>query len=133
MPLTLQMILPDRRIELHGLVSVVFQSVEGELGILAGHAPLVCEVRAGTLCATAESHRRQRFATGQGLARISEDCVRLLMMDLIAEEEIDGAAAGRLLQRARAEAAVHAAGDSESAELVRFAEAQFALAGNGTI
>jgi F0F1-type ATP synthase epsilon subunit len=133
MSLTLQMILPDRRLELRGLVSVVFQSMEGEVCILGGHAPLVCEVQAGTLCATEADHLRQRFVTGQGLARIASDCICLLLMDLIAEDEIDAVAAKRLLQRARAESAAHAADDPESAGLIRFAEAQLSMAGNGTV
>jgi F-type H+-transporting ATPase subunit epsilon len=132
MPITLNMILPDRRIELRGLLSVVFQSMDGELGILEGHAPLVCGARAGTLRATTESRHQHRYVMGEGLAHVSGDSIRLLLMDLIAEDEIDEAAARRLLQRARAEAAVSAAGDNDSEELVLFAEAQLALLGNGT-
>lgn len=131
MSLVLEMILPDRRIEILGLFSVVFQNGDGELGILGGHAPLICEVRAGTLCAVHDSHRRQRFVTGQGLARIDRDRVHLLLMDLIEEDQIDESVARRELQRARTEAALHPADGDEYEQQVRFAEAQLALAANG--
>jgi F-type H+-transporting ATPase subunit epsilon len=131
MSMVLEMILPDRRIEIHGLVSVVFQSGDGEIGILGGHAPLICEVRAGTLCAMQGHDRRQRFVTGQGLARIDKDRVCLLLMDLIEEDQIDEAAARRQLQRARAEAALHPADGDDYEQQVRFAEAQLALVRNG--
>jgi F-type H+-transporting ATPase subunit epsilon len=129
--MVLEMILPDRRIEIHGLVAVVFQSGDGEIGVLGGHAPLICEVRAGTLCAMQGHDRRQRFVTGQGLARIDKDRVCLLLMDLIEEDQIDEAAARRQLQRARAEAALHPADGDDYEQQVRFAEAQLALVRNG--
>ena len=131
MSLVLEMILPDRRIDIRGLVSVVFQNSEGEVGVLAGHAPLICEVRAGTLCAEQDAQRRQRFVTGQGLARIDKDHVSLLLMDLIEEDQIDEAAARRQVQRARAEAALHPADGDDYEQQVRFAEAQLALVRNG--
>lgn len=131
MSLILEMILPDRRIEIRGLVSVVFQSGDGEIGVLGGHAPLICEVRAGTLCAVHGPDRRQRFVTGQGLARIDTDRVSLLLMDLIAEDQIDEAAARRQVQRARAEAPLHPADGDDDEQQVHFAEAQLALVRNG--
>jgi F-type H+-transporting ATPase subunit epsilon len=133
MALILEMILPDRRIEISGLFAVVFQSSNGELGVLGGHAPLICELRAGTLSAVQEPHRRQRFVTGRGLARIGRDRVSLLLMDLIGEDQIDEAAALRQLQRALAEAALHPADDEEQEEQVRFAEAQLVLLRNGGV
>lgn len=131
MSLVLEMILPDRRIEILGLASVVFQSGDGEVGIMGGHAPLICELRAGTLSAMHDPHRRQRFVTGQGLARIDKDRISLLLMDLIEEDQIDEAAARRQLQRARAEAVLHPGDGEEYEQQVRFAEAQLALAANG--
>jgi F-type H+-transporting ATPase subunit epsilon len=133
MALILEMILPDRRIEITGLLAVVFQSDDGELGVLGGHAPLICELRAGTLSALRGPHRRQRFVTGSGLARIDKDRISLLLMDLIGEDQIDEVAAQRQVQRARAEAALHPADDEEQQEQVRFAEAQLALVRNGGI
>jgi F-type H+-transporting ATPase subunit epsilon len=133
MSMVLEIILPDRRVEIHGLFSVVFQSGDGEMGVLGGHAPLICEVRAGTLCAVQAPHRRQRFVTGQGLARINHDRVSLLLMDLIEEDRIDEEAARRLVQRARAEAALHPADGDDCEQQVRFAEAQLALARNGGV
>lgn len=128
MSLVLEMILPERRIEIRGLFSVVFQSADGELGILGGHAPLICEVRAGTLCAVRAPHQRQRFVTGQGLARIDHDRVSLLLMELIEEDQIEEAAARKQLQRALAEAALHPADSEDYEQQIRFAEAQLALA-----
>ena len=133
MSMVLEMILPDRRIEIHGLVSVVFQSGEGEIGVLRGHAPVICEVRAGTLCAVESADRRQRFVTGQGLARIDKDRISLLLMDLIEEGQIDEAAARRQLQRALAEAVLHPADGDDYEQQVRFAEAQLALVRNGGV
>lgn len=128
MSLVLEMILPDRRIEIRGLISVVFQSGDGEVGILSGHAPLICEMRPGTLSAVQDPHRRQRFVTGGGLARIANDHVSLLLMELIEEDQIDEAAARKQLQRALAEAVLHPDDGEDYAQQIRFAEAQLALA-----
>ena len=52
MPLTLEIVTPEARVYSETVDSVVIPTVEGEVGILPGHVPLMTQVGAGELRAT---------------------------------------------------------------------------------
>lgn len=131
MELTLEIVMPGETVELRHLRSVVFQTNDGEVGILPGHLPMICLVDVGLLCAIA-GDREDWFVTGEGLARIANDRVSLLLQDLIAEHEIDEAAALHSLESAKMASTLPefaAAPDIRADHLreIRRAEAQLAL------
>ncbi len=133
MALKLKIVLPDGPIEIDRLRSVVLQTPDGEMGILPGHAAVVGLVDIGILTAVA-ADRRERFVTGSGIMRLANDCVTLLLLDLVAEKDIDEAAAKRLLEKATAALAVHELPSREAARKecvadARYAEAQLVLLG----
>lgn len=88
MTLTVEIIMPGEKVEFLHVKSVVFESVDGQVGILPGHIPLLSLMRAGILHLTT-GDGSPRFATSEGLARISGDRVTFLVNNLIAEEDIN--------------------------------------------
>ena len=52
MPLILEIVTPEARVYSETVDTVVIPTVEGEVGILPGHIPLVTQVGAGELRAT---------------------------------------------------------------------------------
>lgn len=134
MALKLEIVMPGERVEIPHVKMMVFQTPDGEVGILPGHLAMICLVDIGLLSATT-SNQQHRFVTGQGLAQITGNQVRLLLQDLIAENDIDEEAALRSLDAASKavsfpDYAGMAAGREEWMREVRYAEAQLSLLGS---
>ena len=117
--LTLEVVTPDRQV-LHDQVdSVQLPGLDGELGILPGHAPLLTELGTGTLSFKKGSETRFATALG-GFAEVLGDRVIVLAERSELAEEIDlgraEAARERALKRLQ-----------EKATEVDFQRAQLAL------
>lgn len=131
MDLTLEILIPGETTRLAGLRCVVFQSTDGELGVMPGHLPMIALTECGILRAESRDSVK-RFVAGAGVATISADTVSLLVHDLVAEEELDDEAVRDSLNKARkALQATELSGtDAYREDLlrdVRFAEAQQVL------
>lgn len=131
--MVLELITPDGRKTIRCVRSVLFQSNDGQMGILPGHASLICRVDAGMLIATlADDH--ERFATGSGVAHVDASCVRMLLHELVAEKDVQRDAAWAALEEAeKALASPECARQPElreqHLEQVRFARTQVELCG----
>jgi len=130
MPLTLKIVTPEAQVYDDTVDSVVIPTVEGEIGILPGHIPLLTQVRHGALKVT-RGGAVEALAVGDGFAQISGNQVSVLAENAITEEKIDEHAIEHAMERATE--ALKARQDLEPAEverlegLVRFAVAQLAL------
>ncbi len=58
--------------------AVVLPGFDGDLGVLAGHAPLICALRPGVAQVTREG-QTQFFATGEGILEVSLHGVHALV------------------------------------------------------
>ncbi|BET65867.1 F0F1 ATP synthase subunit epsilon [Opitutales bacterium ASA1] len=100
MPLVLEIVTPEARVFSDTVDSVVVPTVNGELGILPGHIPLLSQVADGEL-------RIQRGASieelivGAGFVQVQGDKVSILAENAIEEAKIDPAAAEKAMQRAQ--------------------------------
>lgn len=131
MELALEILIPGRTLRFSGLRCVVFQSPEGEVGVMPGHVPMIVLVESGILRAESRDEVK-RFAAGTGVARISADLVSLLVHDLAEEHEIDAAEARASLEAdRRALEAEEATGlnmrREELLREIRFSEAKLTL------
>jgi len=99
MPLTLEIVTPEARVYSDTIDSVVIPTVEGEIGILPGHIPLLTQVGYGELRVTKGS-ATQLLAVGGGFAQIVADKISILAESAITEEKIDEAAVEKAMQRA---------------------------------
>jgi len=130
MPLELEIVTPEARVYSDTIDSVVIPTVEGEVGILPGHLPLLSQVDHGELRVT-KNGLTTYIAVGDGFAQIASDKVSVLAEHAVTEEHIDEHAAEEAIKRAQAdlEASKHLDPD-ESAHLhslIRFAGTQLAL------
>jgi F-type H+-transporting ATPase subunit epsilon len=126
-PLTLEIVTPEARVYSDTVDTVVIPTVEGEIGILPGHIPLVTQVGAGELRAT-KGGVTQLLVVGGGFAQVTGEKVSVLADSAINEEKIDEHAVEDAMKRA--EDALKAKDSMVAAEverlegIVRFSVAQ---------
>jgi F-type H+-transporting ATPase subunit epsilon len=116
---------------------VIVPGADGEIGVLARHAPLVAMLKAG---ATRIHVRRGRdediheFATGPGFFKVEQDRALALVDDAVNAKEIDEERARRQLEDANAELERVKSGESEADEWqleqrIKHAENQLSVLG----
>jgi F-type H+-transporting ATPase subunit epsilon len=99
MSLNLEIVTPEARVYSDTIDSVVIPTVEGEIGVLPGHIPLLTQVGYGELRVTKGSVT-QLLVVGGGFAQIVADKISILAESAINEEKIDEAAVEKAMQRA---------------------------------
>ncbi len=130
MALTLEIVTPEARVYSDVIETVVIPTVEGEIGILPGHIPLLTQVEAGELRVT-KNGRTEYLAVGNGFAEIDGDKVSVLAESAIDEAKIDEDAVAKA--QARAEEALRGRENMDPAEVerlegvVRFSVAQLGV------
>lgn len=130
MPLTLEIVTPEAKVYSDTIDSVVIPTVQGEIGILPGHIPLITQVEDGELRVT-KGTQTDLLAVSGGFAQIDGDRVRVLAEHAIDEKKIDEHAVEAALKRA--EEQLKAAKDLDPKEqehlhsMVRYAGVQLAI------
>ena len=130
MSLTLEIVTPEARVYSDTIDSVVIPTVEGEIGILPGHIPLLTQVADGELRVT-KGTTTTYLVIGGGFAEIDGDKVSVLAERAIAEEQIDEKFVEEAMKRA--EQAIKEAKNMDPNEfehlqnMVRFSGSQLAL------
>ncbi|MDP3069699.1 MAG: ATP synthase F1 subunit epsilon [Opitutaceae bacterium] len=102
MPLTLEIVTPDARVYTDTIDTVVIPTVEGEIGVLPGHIPLLAQVEHGELRVT-KGNETQLLAVSGGFVEVEGDRVHVLAEHAITEEKIDEKAVEEALKRAEKE------------------------------
>ena len=129
MPLILEIVTPEARVYSETVDTVVIPTVEGEIGILPGHIPLVAQVGAGELRAT-KGGVTQLLVVGGGFAQVSGDKVSILADSAMEEEKIDEHAVEDAMRRA--EDALKNRGTMDAAEAEKLeAVVRFSVAALG--
>ena len=130
MPLTLEIVTPEAKVYSDTIDSVVVPTVEGEIGVLPGHIPLLTQVEHGELRVT-KGGTTQWLVVGGGFAQIDGDRVRVLAEHAITEEKIDEHAVEAAMKRAEDELKAAKDMDPQQYEhlqsLVRYAGVQLAV------
>ena len=93
---------------------IIVPGADGEIGVLARHAPLVAMLKAGST----RVHRGEadilEFATGPGFFKVEQDRAIALVDDAVSAKEIDRERAQRQLDEAREELERLEAGESDA-------------------
>ena len=130
MPLTLEIVTPDARVYSDTIDTVVIPTVEGEVGILPGHIPLLAQIEHGELRVT-KGAVFQLLAVSGGFVEVEGDRVHVLAEHAITEEKIDEKAVEEALKRAEKELADAKDIDPQQYEhlqsLVRYSGVQLAV------
>jgi F-type H+-transporting ATPase subunit epsilon len=117
---------------------LIVPGADGEIGVLARHAPLVALLNAGStrIYRDRSSQDVLEFATGPGFFKVEQDRALALVDDAVEARAIDDARAREQLETARAELERVERGDSEGdrwqlEQRVRHAENQLTVVGRG--
>jgi F-type H+-transporting ATPase subunit epsilon len=92
MALQLDVITPERRLLSEQADSVTVPGLEGELGILPGHTPLISALKTGVLSYTQAGTARRLLVSG-GFVEVNNDRVSVLADLAEFPEEVDAARA----------------------------------------
>ena len=99
MPIKLEIVTPEKEAFSEEVDSTVIPGIDGELGILPAHAPLVTILQPGELAYT-KNGETHHLAVGHGFVEVSDNVVAVMADVALAEEEIDEAAVEAALRRA---------------------------------
>ena len=88
MPLQLEIVTPEAKVYDESVDSVTLPTVEGEVGILPGHIPLLASLQPGEIQLTSGG-TTENLAIDKGFAQILGDKVSVLTEGAINVEQID--------------------------------------------
>ena len=113
---------------------VIVPGADGEIGVLARHAPLVAMLKAGSTRVHTGSEVLE-FATGPGFFKVETDRALALVDDAVRATDVDSDRARRQLEEARAELEKIERGESDAdrwhlEQRIRHAENQLSVAGH---
>jgi F-type H+-transporting ATPase subunit epsilon len=94
---------------------VVVPGVEGELGILPDHMPLMSEIVPGEVAVTTSGNEELRFAVGGGFLEVLPDRVSVMTDMAVSEADIDEKAVQEAIERAEREMREQALSDEDMA------------------
>ena len=136
-PFSVSLVTPDGAAFEGEAVMLIVPGADGEIGVLARHAPLIATLKAGsTRVHLGEGEDRVReFATGPGFFKVEQDRAIALVDDAVLANEIDVERARGQLEEAQAELARIDRGESEAdrwqiEQRIRHAENQLTTAGS---
>jgi F-type H+-transporting ATPase subunit epsilon len=86
--LTLQIVTPDRQVLAEQVDDVILPSVNGYMGVLAGHAPLLAQLDVGEV-SYRTGNQRHYLAVSGGFAEVLRKSVSILATTCERAEEID--------------------------------------------
>ena len=117
---------------------LIVPGADGEIGVLARHAPLVALLNAGStrIYRDRASDDVVEFATGPGFFKVEQDRALALVDDAVDAGKIDDARAREQLEQAQAELERIERGESEGdrwqlEQRIRHAENQLSVIGRG--
>ena len=117
MPVSFELISPEKILLSEEAAMVVVPGSEGDFGVLPGHAPLISALRPGVIATWENEAVDRRIFVAGGFAEVVGDRCTVLAEEVIPAEEIDPETAGQRLAAARA---------SDDAVELATAEAMFA-------
>lgn len=112
--LQLEIVTPEAKVYSESIDSVVIPGVEGELGILNQHVPLLTQISPGEMRVTKDG-KETNLAVGEGFVEVTADRVIVLTDMAVEEANIDADAAEEAVRRAEQAMAGEKLSDEEYA------------------
>jgi F-type H+-transporting ATPase subunit epsilon len=116
---------------------LIVPGADGEIGVLARHAPLIAMLKAGsTRVHVKREGEVHEFATGPGFFKVEQDRALALVDDAVDAKHIDDARAREQLEAAQAELERIERGESDAdrwqiEQRIKHAENQLTVVGRG--
>jgi F-type H+-transporting ATPase subunit epsilon len=129
------LVTPDGPVFEGEIEMLIVPGADGEIGILARHAPLVAMLKAGSTRVHIQREREVReFATGPGFFKVEQDRALALVDDAVDTKEIDDDRARAQLEEAQAELERVERGESDAdrwqlEQRIKHAENQLSVLG----
>jgi F-type H+-transporting ATPase subunit epsilon len=101
MPLTLEIISPEKLLVSKPVDMVVIPGTEGDLGILPGHAKLITSLRGGLVDLYENNAITDRFFVSGGFAEVTEDRCSVLADSITKQSDLNPETAAALLAAAK--------------------------------
>lgn len=124
--LHLEIVTPEQKTYADDVDSVVIPGVEGELGVLPQHVPLMTQLLPGEL-RVMKGGEELRLAVGEGFVEITADKVAVLTDMAVKESDIDESAAEDAVRRAEEAMKDNKLGDEEYATVKASLQKSLAL------
>jgi F-type H+-transporting ATPase subunit epsilon len=102
MPISLEIISPEKLLLSRPVDMVVIPGTEGDLGILPGHAKLITGLRGGLVDIYENNKITDRFFISGGFAEVSEERCSVLADDITRRSDLDPQKAQAALEAAKA-------------------------------
>jgi F-type H+-transporting ATPase subunit epsilon len=131
------LVTPDGPIYEGEIEMLIVPGADGEIGVLARHAPLIAMLNAGSTRVHVKRETEVlEFATGPGFFKVEQDRALALVDDAVDARQVDDARAREQLEAAQAELAAIERGESEAdrwqiEQRIKHAENQLAVVGRG--
>jgi F-type H+-transporting ATPase subunit epsilon len=126
--LTVQVVTPEREVVVcDDAVLVIARGIEGEVGIMPGHTPLLIALSVGALTLVREGNRREVIAVDGGFLQVSRDQVIVLAEYAVLPSEVDVGVTEAEIAELRSRLAAEAESEELKRKLAR-AEAVHAIA-----
>ncbi|MGH2785005.1 MAG: ATP synthase F1 subunit epsilon [Actinomycetota bacterium] len=120
MPLTVQVVTPEREVEVSDDAELVIaRGTEGEVGIMPGHAPLLISLGIGPLAIVHAGGRREVLAVDGGFLQVSRDQVIVLAEFAVSSSEVNVAETSARIEDLKRRIAAEAEADDLKRQLAR--------------
>lgn len=86
-----ELVSPERILFSGDVVSVIIPSIDGEITVLAGHAPLVAVLKAGVVFVQTDGASGKEFFVKGGLAEVNQSAATILAEQASFIEDVDAA------------------------------------------
>jgi len=118
--LTVQVVTPEREVTVcDDATLVIARGVEGEVGLMPGHTPMLIALTVGVMSIVHEDGKRDSLALDGGFLQISRDQVIVLAEFAALPSEIDTAQAQAELDELKRRIAAEAESDELKRQLAR--------------
>lgn len=122
-----ELITPECQVLDTEATAVVFPAHDGQVGILKNRGPLLCKMGVG-ICRISTPEGEQQYYVDSGFARMLGNTLTLLTQDARTAEQIDVAAAEKMLADAKQRPARDPAAQQDRTHAIQRASAQLKLA-----
>ena len=112
--LKLEIVTPEKVAYSDDVDSVVLPAVEGEMGVLPMHIPVLTQITPGELVVS-KAGKKHYLAVGEGFVSVDQTSVKVMTDMALESEQIDEGAAEAAVQRAREAIASKDFGSEEGA------------------
>ncbi len=102
MPISLEIISPEKLLLSRPVDMVVIPGTEGDLGILPGHSKLITGLRGGLVDLYENNKITDRFFVSGGFAEVTEERCSVLADDIIRQSDLNPQRAAEALEAAKA-------------------------------